>query len=144
MVKFELSYELNDNTILVPDLLEVQEPEIDIDYDSSLRFLFEYDFLPRSVMSRWRISLGSSRLRSAIWSPFHRECPTGSTCRGWCGLDRGRQRIGRCLCHRPTLQGLTIRPVGQRVYDTTQATYPPNPALRPSILPRGALLAIIF
>jgi len=52
MMKFELCYELDRETVLLPDLLEVQEPEFDFDYDS-LKFLIEYDFFPRSVMPRF-------------------------------------------------------------------------------------------
>jgi small GTP-binding protein len=53
MMKFELCYELDRETVLLPDLLEVQEPEFDFDYANSLKFLIEYDFFPRSVMPRF-------------------------------------------------------------------------------------------
>lgn len=53
MKKFRLCYSLDDATVLVPDLLEVQEPKIDFDYGSSLRFRIDYDFLPKSVMPRF-------------------------------------------------------------------------------------------
>ena len=35
MKKFQLCYSIDDEMILVPDLLEVQEPEIDFDYDNT-------------------------------------------------------------------------------------------------------------
>ncbi|ODS35505.1 MAG: hypothetical protein A7316_10690 [Candidatus Altiarchaeales archaeon WOR_SM1_86-2] len=53
MKKFELCYTIGDNNALVPDLLGVQEPEFDFDCADSLKFLIEYDFLPKSVMSRF-------------------------------------------------------------------------------------------
>jgi small GTP-binding protein len=53
MMKFELCYDLDRETVLLPDLLEVQEPEFDFDYTNSLKFSIEYDFFPRSVMPRF-------------------------------------------------------------------------------------------
>jgi hypothetical protein len=53
MKKFEVCYELNPQTILVPDLLDVAEPSIDFPTDNLLRFRYEYDFLPRSVLPRF-------------------------------------------------------------------------------------------
>ena len=50
MRKFELCYKINDETYLVPDLLEIQEPEIAFDYNDALSFVIQYDFLPRSIM----------------------------------------------------------------------------------------------
>jgi small GTP-binding protein len=52
MKKFELCYEIDKETVLLPDLLEVQEPEFDFDYDAALKFVIDYDFLPRSIMPR--------------------------------------------------------------------------------------------
>jgi len=52
MEKFELCFRIDRNRILIPDLLKVQEPEMDFNYDSSLRFRIDYDFLPKSVIPR--------------------------------------------------------------------------------------------
>ncbi len=60
MKKFELCYEIVDAAtprILIPDLLDVQEPEIDFDYDKSLRFRIDYDFLPKSIMPRFIVKM---------------------------------------------------------------------------------------
>ena len=57
MKKFELCYDLDSNAVLIPDLLEVQEPTFDFDYADSLKFIFEYDFLPRSVMPRFIVRM---------------------------------------------------------------------------------------
>ena len=53
MKKFELCYRLDAKSVLVPDLLAVEESTFNFDYDTSLRFIIEYDFLPRSVMPRF-------------------------------------------------------------------------------------------
>lgn len=53
MKKFELCYELNPETILVPDLLDVQEPTFRFNYEDSLKFILNYEFLPRSVIPRF-------------------------------------------------------------------------------------------
>lgn len=52
MKKFELCYGMDGDTVLIPDLLEVQEPTFDFNYDSSLKFILQYDSLPRSIMPR--------------------------------------------------------------------------------------------
>ena len=57
MKKFELCYEIKPDCILIPDLLEIQEPEFDFDYSSSLKFLIDYDFLPKSVMPRFIVRM---------------------------------------------------------------------------------------
>ncbi len=54
MKKFEFCYELEDEQVLIPDLLEVSEPSFHCDEKNALRFLLEYkDFLPPSVMPRF-------------------------------------------------------------------------------------------
>lgn len=53
MNKFELCYELDDGTILVPDLLTEQEPREGLPKEPNSRFYFEYDFMPTVVMPRF-------------------------------------------------------------------------------------------
>ncbi len=53
MRKFELCYPIDDDTVLVPDLLDIQEPEIEFDTEHALRFRLDYDFLPKSIMPRF-------------------------------------------------------------------------------------------
>jgi len=53
MKKFELCFSVDEHTVLIPDLLKVDEPEFEFDYDTSLKFLLEYDFLPKSVIARF-------------------------------------------------------------------------------------------
>ncbi|MGD2086001.1 MAG: COR domain-containing protein [Candidatus Aminicenantes bacterium] len=57
MQKFELCYSIDDEMVLIPDLLAVQEPLFDFDYVSALKFIIQYDFLPRSVMPRFIVNM---------------------------------------------------------------------------------------
>jgi small GTP-binding protein len=57
MKKFELCYEIDRWTVLLPDLLEVPEPKFDFDYARALKFVIAYDFLPRSVMPRFIVKM---------------------------------------------------------------------------------------
>jgi small GTP-binding protein len=57
MKKFELCYEINEKTVLVPDLLDVEESDFEFDYNNCLRFVLDYDFLPRSVMPRFIVRM---------------------------------------------------------------------------------------
>ena len=57
MMKFELCYEIDRDVVLIPDLLEFQEPEIDFDYENSLKFIIDYDYLPKSVMPRFIVRM---------------------------------------------------------------------------------------
>ncbi len=71
MKKFELCYGIDSDTILIPDLLEIKEPAFDFPDDDSLRFIFEYDFLPRSVMPRFIVRMhkdikGELRWRTGV------------------------------------------------------------------------------
>lgn len=52
--RFELCYQLPaEQQILIPDLLQVEEPKFDFPEEDILRFRFEYDFLPRSILPRF-------------------------------------------------------------------------------------------
>ena len=53
MKEFELCFEVDDDTILVPDLLDVAEPDFDFDFDQALSCILQYEFLPRSIMPRF-------------------------------------------------------------------------------------------
>jgi small GTP-binding protein len=52
MVKFEVCYRVSNDSILIPDLLDVQEPQFNFDETDALKFIFEYDYLPKSVILR--------------------------------------------------------------------------------------------
>lgn len=53
MKKFELCYQVDRDHILIPDLLDVQEPDFSLNDKQPLRFRLQYDFLPKSVMPRF-------------------------------------------------------------------------------------------
>jgi internalin A len=53
MCKFELCFKIDEHRVLLPDLLDVEEMEIDFDYENSLKFQVKYSFLPKSVMPRF-------------------------------------------------------------------------------------------
>jgi len=57
MAKFQLCFELDDyqDVVLVPNLLDEQEPEFDFKDERCIDFHFEYDFLPKSVMPRFMV-----------------------------------------------------------------------------------------
>lgn len=55
MRKFELCYAIDAEAVLVPDLLDIQEPEIEFDDEGDLRVRLDYDFMPRSVMPRFMV-----------------------------------------------------------------------------------------
>ena len=72
MKKFELCYDLDPETVLIPQLLQVMEPDFDFDYETSLKFVLDYgDFLPRSIMPRFIVKrhtdiLGDLRWRTGV------------------------------------------------------------------------------
>ena len=53
MKKFELCFTVDDGRVLIPDLLEVPEPDFGFDADAALRFRLQYDFLPSSIIPRF-------------------------------------------------------------------------------------------
>ncbi|MGB9927179.1 MAG: COR domain-containing protein [Methanosarcina sp.] len=57
MKKFELCYEIDEGTILLPQHLKIQEPNFDFNYETSLKAFIEYDFLPKSVMPRFIVKM---------------------------------------------------------------------------------------
>jgi small GTP-binding protein len=57
MKKFELCYEIDKEAVLLPDLLEVQEPKFNFDKAAALKFVIDYDFLPKSVMPRFIVKM---------------------------------------------------------------------------------------
>ncbi|HII01375.1 TPA: GTP-binding protein [Methanosarcinaceae archaeon] len=71
MKKFELSYELDGSTVLLPALLEIQQPDFEFDDGSALKFIIDYDFLPPSVMPRFIVKMnmdikGDLRWRTGV------------------------------------------------------------------------------
>ena len=67
MLKFELCYKLDGNSILVPDLLDIQEPEFKLEAQNALRFVFEYQYLPKSVMPRFIVRMHRDIRANRSW-----------------------------------------------------------------------------
>lgn len=67
MLKFELCYQISSKNVLIPDLLNVQEPEFSFDYENSLHFRFDYDFLPKSIMPRFIVRLHADICDNLCW-----------------------------------------------------------------------------
>lgn len=58
MQEFELCYRIAEDVFIVPDLLTVEEqPVPGFGYDTALRFVLQYDFLPASVLPRFMVQL---------------------------------------------------------------------------------------
>ena len=57
MRKFELCYDVSNRQVLLPDLLNVQEPQHSFPQENILRFRYEYDYLPKSIMPRLIVKL---------------------------------------------------------------------------------------
>ncbi|MDM8567567.1 COR domain-containing protein [Candidatus Halobeggiatoa sp. HSG11] len=55
MHKFELCYYLDDNQVLIPDLLPVEEPNFE--FEPALQFRIDYEFLPRSIIPRFIVNM---------------------------------------------------------------------------------------
>ncbi|EDN67620.1 leucine-rich-repeat protein [Beggiatoa sp. PS] len=53
MKKFELCYPLDEQRVLIPDLLPVEEPDFSFDQLQTLQVQLHYNFLPKSVMPRF-------------------------------------------------------------------------------------------
>ncbi len=67
MTKFELCFPFNSQCVLVPDLLGIQEKSFDFDYEGALSFIFQYDFLPRSVIPRLMVRLHQDIKGDLLW-----------------------------------------------------------------------------
>lgn len=65
MEKFELCYRVNPKEILIPDLLNVQEPEIT--FNHSLEFIIEYNFLPRSIFPKFIVRMKNDVKENFAW-----------------------------------------------------------------------------
>ena len=58
MKKFELCFELDKNTVLIPDLLDIKEPEFELNKATALKINIRYEeFLPKSVLPRLMVKM---------------------------------------------------------------------------------------
>jgi hypothetical protein len=68
MKKFELCFGIDNQTVLIPDLLEIQEPIFNFNDDDSIKFLIDYDnFLPKSIMPRFLVKMHKDIKNKLRW-----------------------------------------------------------------------------
>ncbi|MCI5141601.1 MAG: hypothetical protein D3909_07710 [Candidatus Electrothrix sp. ATG1] len=68
MQSAELCSPLDEDHVLIPQLLDVVEPKFDFDYESSIKFIFDYDdFLPLSIMSRFIVKRHRDLKEGVCW-----------------------------------------------------------------------------
>ncbi len=68
MQEFELCYRIAEEVFIVPDLLTVEEqPVPGFGYDTALRFVLQYDFLPASVLPRFMVQLHTRIVEQEQW-----------------------------------------------------------------------------
>ena len=67
MQKFELCYALDNDVYLLPDLFPMAEPEFEFDSQQALSFILEYDFLPKSIFTRFIIRLHRDIFNNTYW-----------------------------------------------------------------------------
>jgi|GEM_PF-1887407 len=67
MKKFELCYQVDESHILIPDLLDIQEPEYIFNDKQPLRFRLQYEFLPKSIFFRFIVKRHHEIKDSLCW-----------------------------------------------------------------------------
>jgi len=67
MKKFRLCFPIDDKRLLVPDLLDIQEPEIEFDYDECVLFRLDYQFLPKSIITSFIVKKHKSIVKKLCW-----------------------------------------------------------------------------
>ena len=65
--QFKLGFSLDDNHVLIPDLLNVQEPNFEIKDEQSIDLLYKYDFLPASVIPEFIVSMNKDIKDELRW-----------------------------------------------------------------------------
>lgn len=68
MMKFELCYKISNTEILIPDLLAVQEPPLNIFSEKEkVEIVISYDFLPKSILPRLIVNLHADIKEQLRW-----------------------------------------------------------------------------
>ena len=67
MEKFELAFPVDTSTLLIPDLLPVQEPDFQFETEDALRFRLDYDFLPASILPRFIVRKHQDIVNGLVW-----------------------------------------------------------------------------
>jgi internalin A len=67
MSEFEIAQVINNDSILIPDALPIVEPQFSFNTDSSMKFIVEYEFLPKSIMPKLIIALFDDIFEKKYW-----------------------------------------------------------------------------
>nr|WP_321409581.1 COR domain-containing protein [uncultured Carboxylicivirga sp.] len=67
MKKFELCFEVQSDTYLIPELLSPEKHEFDWNYNSNLRFEYQYDFMPAGIMARFIVRTRNMVHEKTFW-----------------------------------------------------------------------------
>jgi internalin A len=67
MKKFELCFEVKQNTYLIPELLAPEKLEFDWNYNDNLRFEYHYDFMPAGIMARFIVRMRNMVHDRTFW-----------------------------------------------------------------------------
>ncbi len=68
MRRFELCYNIDEETLLIPQVLPADEPVFSFDYSGTLRFVLRYDnFLPPSVFPRFVVKVHKDIKEGKYW-----------------------------------------------------------------------------
>lgn len=67
MKKFEICFEKDTNSILIPELLPKNEPEFLFDKTEAIKFRIKYDFLPKASITRFIVNEHNLIYESLVW-----------------------------------------------------------------------------
>ncbi len=76
MKKFQICYQINETTYIAPQLLKKEEPDYDWDYQDNLILRYEYDFMPKGLLSRFIVASNELIYDKKQWQSgviLHRE-----------------------------------------------------------------------
>ena len=67
MKKFELCYQISSQTILIPSLLPIEEPDISFPNENNIYFYIDYDFFPKSIIPRFIVRSHNDIENNLCW-----------------------------------------------------------------------------
>ncbi|MGE5340861.1 MAG: COR domain-containing protein [Candidatus Omnitrophota bacterium] len=67
MKKFQLCFEIKNGVLLLPSLLQTEECIFEFDYKDSIKFVYRYDFLPKTVMPKFIVLKHKYIKENLLW-----------------------------------------------------------------------------
>ncbi|WP_034058880.1 COR domain-containing protein [Lacinutrix jangbogonensis] len=67
MKKFELCFEINKGTFIIPELLRPSSPDLEIKIIDPISLIYKYDFMPAGILSRLTVRLKDSIFDNFYW-----------------------------------------------------------------------------